>query len=113
MAPKIEMPKPPENLSLRAKSVLENGAGRLRARRAPPALAANGLRAVGPGNIGPEAIDKLGVTVKDRWDQVKPNPAVAIEQVAHVTFARLLRKLGLDIEPPQETRGPRRPFTRS
>lgn len=48
-----------------------------------------------------------GLTVKDRYDQVKPHPAVGIEKDSQIRFARLIRELALDIEPPPESRPPR------
>ena len=56
-------------------------------------------------------VEKHGVTVLDRFEQHKANPAVELERQAHCTFLRLVRELGLDIETP-ETRGYRRPGTR-
>jgi P27 family predicted phage terminase small subunit len=41
-----------------------------------------------------------GVTIKDRFDQTKDHPCVAIERQAHVTLARLLRELNLEPPPP-------------
>lgn len=52
-----------------------------------------------------------GITVTDRFKQLKTHPAVEIERNAHLAFCRLQRELGLDIEPP-EVRGPSRPGTR-
>ena len=55
-----------------------------------------------------QAIAKDGVIVMDRFQQSKEHPAVAIERKASGEFRLLSRELGLDIEPPSDTRGPRR-----
>ena len=57
-----------------------------------------------------EAIARDGLTVRDKYDQVKIHPAVECERQAHLAFLRLQRELGLDVDVP-ETRGPRRPGT--
>ncbi len=49
-----------------------------------------------------------GITVTDRFDQVRPHPAVAIERDARLSFARLMRELDLDSEPAPLSRPPRR-----
>ena len=59
-----------------------------------------------------KTIAKDGITCRDRFGQIREHPAVAIERAAQVTFSRLLREMALDIEPPVESRAPRRPGTR-
>jgi len=54
-----------------------------------------------------EAFDRLqgarrrikadGLFVRDRFDQLKAHPAVAVERDARVGFLRALRELGLDV----------------
>jgi len=44
-------------------------------------------------------IAELGVTVVDRWQQVKPNPATTIERDSSRAMLSALRQLNLDIEP--------------
>ena len=56
-------------------------------------------------------IARRGLTFKDRWGQPKPRPEVAIERDARIAFARLLRELDLDVDPPPEGRRPP-PLTR-
>jgi phage terminase small subunit len=51
------------------------------------------------------------LTYPDRFDQPREHPAVAIERNASVVFARLVRELALDVEPPADSRPPRRPGT--
>jgi P27 family predicted phage terminase small subunit len=44
-------------------------------------------------------IAELVITVSDRWQQVKPNPAAAIEHNSRAAMLSALRQLNLDIEP--------------
>jgi P27 family predicted phage terminase small subunit len=60
-----------------------------------------------------EVIDKEGVTFNDKHGQPRAHPAVAIERDSRIGFARLLRELALDVEPPKESRPPRTAGTRN
>lgn len=53
-----------------------------------------------------EQVAREGLTVLDRFEQVKPHPCAAIERDAKVTFARLLRELDLDVDAPAEANRP-------
>jgi P27 family predicted phage terminase small subunit len=53
-----------------------------------------------------EVLDKDGLTFIDKFGQIKPHPAVAIELANKTIFARLLRELGLDVSK-SDTRPPR------
>jgi hypothetical protein len=54
-------------------------------------------------------VDRDGPTFKDRFSQDKPSPCIAIERDSMLTFSRLLRELGLDLETTPENRPPFRP----
>lgn len=54
-------------------------------------------------------IDDLGMTFEDRFKQPKPRPEIAIERDSRIAFARLVRELGLDVAPPEESRAPPAP----
>jgi phage terminase small subunit len=54
-----------------------------------------------------ERIEAEGLTIKDRFDQMKPHPAVAIERDSRIAFARMLREVGLDVENTEPPRAPR------
>jgi P27 family predicted phage terminase small subunit len=53
-------------------------------------------------------IDEHGLTFEDRFGQPKERPEVAIERDARIAFARLVRELDLDTEPPAERSRPPR-----
>ncbi len=48
-----------------------------------------------------QVIDKQGLIYTDRFDQPVSRPEVAIERDSRTAFARLLRELDLDTEPPR------------
>lgn len=45
------------------------------------------------------AVEEHGVTVEDRFGQLKPNPAVVTERQLRESLAKLIRQLDLDGEP--------------
>ena len=47
-----------------------------------------------------EVIDKLGMVFKDRFGAPHTRPEVGIERDSKITYARMLRELALDGEPP-------------
>jgi phage terminase small subunit len=49
-----------------------------------------------------------GVFVRDRYGQVKENPASKVIRENRVIFCRIIRELGLDIETSPESRLPRK-----
>jgi phage terminase small subunit len=53
-----------------------------------------------------EAIGADGITVKTADGGIKAHPCVAIERDARLAFARLLRELDLDVDPPAERSRP-------
>ena len=52
------------------------------------------------------ALDLHGITYQDRFDAPRARPEVAIERDSRLAFARLIRELDLDVEPPAEGRRP-------
>jgi len=54
------------------------------------------------GQQAREIIDRDGMTFSDRFGQPKARPEIAIERDSRIGFARLIRELGLDVEPPPE-----------
>lgn len=55
-----------------------------------------------------EKIAELGMVFLDRFGQPKSRPEIAIERDSRLAFARLIRELALDVEPPPETPRPPR-----
>lgn len=59
---------------------------------------------------GQQAREELaagGLTVKNRFGEVRAHPAAAIARDSSIAFARILRELDLDVDPPAgETRPP-------
>lgn len=51
-------------------------------------------------------LDSEGLTYADRWGVPHPRPEVKIKEQAEIIFARLLRELCLDIEPPKDVGRP-------
>jgi len=49
-------------------------------------------------------IAKHGLTFVDRFDAPHARPEIAIERDSRTGFARLLRELDLDVDPPADTR---------
>jgi phage terminase small subunit len=50
-----------------------------------------------------EALDKLGLTVEDRFGFPRPRPEIAVERDSRLAFARLVRELDLDTEATPES----------
>jgi phage terminase small subunit len=53
-----------------------------------------------------EALAEHGLTFTDDRGSPKARPEVAIERDARIAFARLIRELDLDVEPPPERSRP-------
>jgi phage terminase small subunit len=51
-----------------------------------------------------EVLDREGMTYVDRFGAPRSRPEVAIERDGRLSFARLLRELDLDVEPPASGR---------
>ncbi len=58
------------------------------------------------GQAAREAVEEHGLTFLDRFKAPHARPEIAIERDARIGFARLLRELCLDIDPPAENRPP-------
>jgi P27 family predicted phage terminase small subunit len=54
-----------------------------------------------------EALRQHGLTFNDKNGLPHPRPEIKIENDSVIRFARLLRELSLDIDPPAEARPPR------
>jgi phage terminase small subunit len=53
-----------------------------------------------------EVLDREGITYTDRFGAPRSRPEVAVERDGRLAFARLLRELDLDVDPPPERSRP-------
>ena len=53
-------------------------------------------------------LDREGLTYEDRFGAPRARPEIAVERDSRLAFARMLRELALDIEPPSEAPRPPR-----
>jgi P27 family predicted phage terminase small subunit len=44
-------------------------------------------------------VEAEGIVTRDRWGQLRPNPAVLAERDSRTAMCRALKQLGLDLEP--------------
>jgi hypothetical protein len=58
------------------------------------------------GQEAREALSEHGLTFIDRYGSPRARPEVAIESSSSIAFARILRELSLDVDPPPESRPP-------
>lgn len=103
-----DFPKPPKNLSREARSWWT----RLQAEyhlsdEAAQFLLETALTAFDRMRQAQQSIAEHGVTVTDRWKQIKNNPAVTAERDARSGMLQAFRQLNLDVEPLRD--GPGRP----
>jgi P27 family predicted phage terminase small subunit len=49
-----------------------------------------------------QAIAKDGAMIKDRWEQLKASPWLAVERDATLALQRAFHSLGLDLEPSEQ-----------
>ena len=54
-----------------------------------------------------KSVAQHGQIFVDRYNQPRERPEVGIARQARIAFARLVRELALDVEPPAPTRPPR------
>lgn len=57
-------------------------------------------------------IRKHGITTKNRFGELRENPAVNTERQSMQVFRQTIRELGLDVDPASAMRGPSRAGTR-
>ena len=65
------------------------------------------LEALDRAQAAREQIDKEGMTVKDKYEQIKPHPLLACERDSRAAFLSGIKCLNLDLEPLRD--GPGRP----
>lgn len=59
-------------------------------------------------NESRQLIAKDGLTVRNRFGELKPHPAVSVERDSRIAFLRCLRELCFDVDYPEESRPSRR-----
>jgi P27 family predicted phage terminase small subunit len=102
-----KFPKPPKHLSREAKSLWKKLVSRWVLDEAGLVLLESALEAFDRMRGAQEAVAKDGAFIKDRFDQLRAHPAIAVERDAKGVLLRNLKALGLDIEPLHA--GPGRP----
>ena len=63
------------------------------------------MRAYDRAETARALLERDGVTIADRWGQVKPHPAAAIERDARSGLLAALKALNLDVEPLRDRPG--------
>lgn len=63
-------------------------------------LLESALRAFDRMNQAAELIEKHGICIKDRYGQLKPNPACAVERDSRAAMLQAFKSLNLDVIPP-------------
>src|SRR5262245_4699841 len=58
------------------------------------------------GQQAREVLDREGLTYTDRFGAPRLRPEAGIERDSRIAFARLVRELSLDVEPPSDSRPP-------
>jgi P27 family predicted phage terminase small subunit len=62
--------------------------------------------ALDQAELARETLATLGMTYVDRFGSPRARPEVAIERDARIAYARILRELDLDVEPPSSGHRP-------
>lgn len=88
-------PKPPDHLSRRAKAFWRSVVREYELELAHVEVLRRLCEAMDRADQAVELLTKEGLTVIDRYDQVKPHPAAAIEIQNRTAVARLIRELGI------------------
>ena len=95
---KPKKPSPPSELSAAARKLWGSLVEGYRiADPAGRAILREGLRSWDRADEARRAIARDGCVLKDRWGQLKPHPAAAIERDARQSFLAALRQLKVDV----------------
>jgi P27 family predicted phage terminase small subunit len=94
-------PKPPSNLSAEARELWRRIIAEFEITdSAALLLLRSACEALDRMRRAQELITQHGELVRDKWGQLKKNPACGIEADARSAMHRALKQLNLDIEPP-------------
>jgi P27 family predicted phage terminase small subunit len=104
--------KPPKHLSSEAKKIWRSLTTEFDlCDMAGQKILAAALEAFDRAAAARQAIDRDGMTVLDKSNQIKPHPLLACERDSRAAFLAGLKALNLDLEPVKN--GPGRPSGRS
>ena len=90
-------PKAPEHLSKEAKKLWRSTCENYAIDDQAAMILQAGLEALDRRTQARIEIAAGGAVIRDRWDQVKPSPWVAIERDAAATLCKTFRLLGMDL----------------
>ena len=102
----METPKPPRDLSAPTKRWFASIAATFELEPHHVRLLELAARAWDRAEQARKVLAKEGLTVADRYGQLKPHPCIGIEKDSAIRFARMTRELSLDVSPP-DSRPPR------
>lgn len=107
MAPDPHIPVPPDHLTERAQKLWADTVDAFSLASHQLELLRRLCEASDRADEARELLAADGLTVVDRYGQVKPHPAVNIERDARLAEARLIRELALEPGEPETPRPPR------
>lgn len=106
-------PKPPKHLSKAAAAWWTNVVSEFELQEHHLHLLKLACEAMDRGESARAALAVHGEVYSDKYGNPRTHPMVAIERDSRLAYARLLRELDLDLEPPPEPAGRRPPALRS
>lgn len=101
----MNIPRPPKHLSREAKRWWKKINESWQLDDAALLILTSGLEAFDRMKQAQGLIQETGLIVKDKFNQHKENPAIAIERKSRDSMVRCLKTLNLDIEPLYEKSG--------
>lgn len=111
MAPAKDLPKAPESLSTAAKKLWKEVVSDFVLEPHHERLLEKALVQWDRSEQAKKALATEGLTVLDRFGQLREHPLVGVERQATLAYLRIMRELGLDVVP-TESRGHSRPGAR-
>jgi len=108
----VSLDEPPSGLSDAAKAFWRETVGEFELERHHVATLNEALYAWDRSAMARIIVDREGVTVRDRFGQVRVHPAVAVERDSRGQFLRAMRELDVDGAGDPDVRPPRAPRNR-
>lgn len=106
-----EIPAPPQHLSERSARLWSEVVAAYEFAPQQFELLQRACEAADRADEARDLLSEQGLTVTDRYGQVKPHPAAAIERDSRIAEARLFRELALEPGPVEADPRPPRPGT--